>query len=359
MKILFINTNIGYGGACKIMAYVANHMSLSHQVDFLTYRESEVLQPLSENVNHIHDPLYSHSNKFIQIVGQLRALRSFIKRGKYDLCVSFLNPASYMLILATRGLNTKVLLSERGDPYELINSKSIFIKTIFKIVQNADGYVFQTGGAAKCYSKKAQERSVVIPNPMPDKVIPEPCLGEREKVIVTASRMDFHQKRQDVLINAFAKIAPKYHDYVLRLYGDGPDMEKIQQIAKDTGYGDRIEFMGVSKNVLENIRDASIFVLSSDFEGIPNALLEAMACGLPCISTDCSPGGARVIIEDGENGIITPCGDADALSEAMEKLIEDKELSQKFSSNAVKVTEIFSKDIVFSKWKSFMEEMLK
>ncbi|MBR5506648.1 MAG: glycosyltransferase [Clostridia bacterium] len=359
MKILFFNTNIGYGGASKIMASIANHMSEENQVDYLTYRNSDVLQPLSDRVNHIHNTLYTNSNKFIEIIGQLKALRKFIKKGRYDLCVSFLNPASYMLILATRGLNTKVLLSERGDPNEMINSKSLFDRIVFKLVQKAEGYVFQTEQALKCYSKRAQKKSVVIPNPMPDKSIPEPYQEERNKVIVTASRMDLYQKRQDVLINAFAKIANDHPDYILRLYGDGPDMDKIRQIAEDTGYGDRIEFMGVSKNVLEDIKESALFVLSSDFEGIPNALLEAMACGLPCISTDCSPGGARVIIDNGENGIITPCGDADALSEAMEKLIEDNKLSQKFSANAVKVTEIFSKDIVFSKWKSFMEDMIK
>ena len=359
VKILFFNIRIDYGGADKMMTYIANHLSKTHSVDFLTYRNAEVLQPLSDRVNHIHNPLYTHPNKFIEIFGQIKALRKFIKENKYDLCVSFLNPASYMLILATRGLDTKVLLSERGDPNVLTKSKNPFLRLIFKIVQKANGYVFQTEEAKKCYSKRAQENSVVIPNPMPDKEIPEPYEGERKKVIVTVSRLDLRQKRQDILIDAFAKIAPNYPDFSLRLYGDGPDMEKLKDIAEKTGFGDRIEFAGLCRNVLSSINDCALFVLSSDFEGIPNALLEAMACGIPCISTDCSPGGARVIIKDGTNGIIVPRGDVDALSRAMERLICESDLSKKFSENAVGVIEEFSKEKIFSMWEAYINQLMK
>lgn len=357
MKILFICTSIGYGGAEKNMVVLANHFSKNHDVTFLTYRSPEILQPLSDRVKHVHDELNAHNNKFVSIYCQVRALRKYIKQNKFDLGISFINPASYILTLASKGTDMKVLLSERGDPNEFFASEKWYDKFVYKIVQHADAYVFQTENAAKCYSKKAQKKSTVIANPMPNKVIPEPHCGEREHVIVTASRMDLYQKRQDVLIEAFAKIAAKYPDYILRLYGDGPDMEQIKEYAACSGVGERIDFMGLSRNVLNDIKSSAMFVLSSDFEGIPNALLEAMACGIPCISTDCSPGGARVIINDGENGFVVPCGDTNALADAMDRLLSDNELSEKFSIEAVKVTETFAKERIFSMWEDFIHKV--
>lgn len=358
MKILFFNTNIGYGGASKIMTSVANHMAEdeNNEITFLTFRSSEVLQPLSDKVNFVYDELYSHNNKFIEIFGEIKELHKYIKKHKFDICISFLNPASYMLTLAAIGTGTKVILSERGDPNEMANSKNLFIKVIFRIVQHADGYVFQTPQARDVYSQKARSKSVVIPNPIPDKKIPSKYGGERNKEIVTASRMDLYQKRQDVLIDAFAKISPEFPEYVLKLYGDGPDTDKIKEYAEKSGCADKILFMGLSRDVLTDINKSAVFVLSSDFEGIPNALLEAMASGVPSISTDCSPGGARMLIQNEENGLIVPRADSDSLAFAIKRVITDKDFANKISDNAQKVTDTFSKKRILGMWSDYINK---
>lgn len=355
MKILFVNTNIGYGGASKMMVTVANHMSEHADVTFLTFRNSDVLQELSDKVKHVHNTLYTNKFKPIEILGQIRELRKLIRKEKFDLAVAFLHPSHYMLTLAAKGTDTKVLLSERGDPTRV---KKLIFKALKRFLQTADAFVFQTEQAKASYSLKAQANSVVIPNPIPDKKIPQLYEGEREKVISNVARLDILQKRQDVLIKAFDKLSEKFPEYELHLYGDGVDEKKLREISAQTKSADKIKFMGVSDNVMEDIRKHSLFVLSSDFEGIPNALLEAMAVGVPCVSCDCSPGGARVIIDSGENGFIVPCGDVDALCDAMEKVLADDELAREFSKKAVKVTDKFEKSKILNEWENFINTVV-
>lgn len=354
MKILFVNTNIGYGGASKMMVAVANKLVEKNDVTFLTFRDAKVLQPLNDSVKHIHSSFTKINVKGISNIIQIIKLHKFIKDEKYDLAVAFLHPAHYMLTIAAKGTKTKVLLSERADPTQRKNHNILF-KLLYWILNQADAYVFQTEQAKLFYSENAQKKSVVIPNPIPDKKIPNVYVGERKKKIVNVARLEMIQKRQDVLIEAFARISNKIPEYELLFYGDGPDEDKIKTLAENSGVGDKIKFMGVSRTVLEDIRDSALFVLSSDYEGIPNALLEAMAIGLPCISTDCSPGGARVLINSGENGVIIPCGNAKALADGMLTVISDEEFSEKISKNAINVINIFDKKKILDRWIDFIE----
>ncbi len=360
MKLLFFNTNIGYGGASKMMVAVANHLAEKNDVTFLTFRNADVLQPLSDKAKHVHNPLYQNKNKILELAGQILALRKYIKQEKFDLAFAFLHPAHYMLTLAAKGTDTKVLLSERGDPSRSAAKGMIkySLNMMFRILQTADAYVFQTKQASEYYSDKARRKSCVIPNPISDTKIPDPYIGQRKKIIVNVARLDIPQKRQDVLIDAFAKMDDQFNEYFLYFYGDGPDEKKIKQYAEDSGVGHRIKFMGVSENVLEDISDYSLFAFSSDFEGIPNALLEAMAVGLPCVSTDCSPGGARLLIQDNENGFLVPRNDSQALSKAMERILGNRELAEKLGKNAVSVKETFARDRIFGMWEDFVTKIV-
>ncbi|MBE7011638.1 MAG: glycosyltransferase family 4 protein [Ruminococcaceae bacterium] len=367
MKILFFITNISYGGAEKMMTAVANKMAEEHDITFLAFKGNDIMQPLSDKIKYIYDPLSNKKNKLISIPLRILSLRKYIKQEKFDLAVAFLHPTHYMLTIAAKGTDTKVLLSERGDPskkkikYHSNPVMNFFMKValrgIFLILQTADGYVFQTTQARDCYSKRSQKKSCVIPNPIPDKNIPDRYEGERKKTIVNVARMELVQKRQDVLIKVFELLDEKYDEYELLLYGGGPDEEKIREIAEKSPKKDKIRFMGVSKTVLEDIRDDGVFVLSSDYEGIPNALLEAMAVGLPCVSTDCSPGGARLLINDGENGLIVKRGDSESLAAAIEKLIEDKNFADRLGKNATEVQETYKKEKILNMWKEFMEQI--
>ena len=157
----------------------------------------------------------------------------------------------------------------------------------------------------------------------------------------------------------FKKVLKKHPDYILKFYGDGPDEEKMKEYAASLDIDKSVVFCGVSKQVLKDISKSEIFVLSSDYEGIPNALLEAMSIGLPCVSTDCSPGGARMLINSGENGLIVPCGDASALADAICKMIEDRDFAIKCGKEALKVRERFSKEKILDAWENYLAKVAK
>lgn len=359
MKILFLHTNISYGGGDKMIVDIANALSQNHDVDFLTYRKDIVLQPLNEKVHHIHNPLFKCKIKPFENLGQMYMLHKFLKKSDYDIAVAFLHPSNYMLTLAAKGTRTKVLLSERGDPYSRKKNGGLFVRCVEHIIHLADGYVFQSDGAKELYPLECQNKGIVIVNSIPDNAKDVQYVGERKKTIVHVARMELVQKRQDIMLAAFKIFSQKHPEYTLQFYGDGPDEEKVKSMAIELGIAEKVEFKGAQKDILSKICDAGMFVLTSDYEGLPNALLEAAAIGLPCISTDCSPGGARMIIENDYNGFIVPCGDYELLAEKMGVLAEDTEIANKFSRKAINVINKFNPTNVYPQWDQFIRKLAK
>lgn len=357
MKILFFNTNIGYGGASKMMAEVANNLSRSHEVVLLTFRDDRILQPLAPGVKHVHDTLCVGKIKVLRNLGQICALRKYLKQEKFDLAIAFLHPSHYMLTLAAKGTKTKVLLSERGDPYSRATNGGVFVHVVEKVIQGADAYVFQSNGAKDAYPPKCREKGRVIVNALPEKDLPRHCPETAEKVIVHVARMELIQKRQDIMLRAFARFLESHPGYVLRFLGDGPEEETMKQLAQELGIAESVEFLGACKNVPQLIAQAQMFVLTSDYEGIPNALLEAMAVGLPCISTDCSPGGARMVIEDDQNGFIVPCGEIEPLADRMCRLADDADIRRRFSEKALASLGKFDQKVVNAQWEEFIGQI--
>ncbi|MBR3942804.1 MAG: glycosyltransferase, partial [Clostridia bacterium] len=162
-----------------------------------------------------------------------------------------------------------------------------------------------------------QARSYVIPNPVTMSNAECVPFEERKKKIVSPGRVEFEQKRQDVLIRAFEQVHEKYPEYELYCYGDGPDLERAKALAAETKAKDAIFFPGAVTPVEEHIKDATLAAFASDFEGIPNTVIEAMNMCVPVVSTDCSPGGARLLLGEDEFGYVVPRGDADKLAEKM------------------------------------------
>ena len=162
--------------------------------------------------------------------------------------------------------------------------------------------------------------------------------------------VDWPQKNQKLLINAFSELAKKIPDYTLVIYGEGSLRKELEKFIESKGLKDRIFLPGAKNNIQEYIKDASLFVLSSDYEGIPNALIEAMAIGLPCVSTDCSPGGARELITNGENGVIVECRNSNELATAMARLLTDRESAKKMGTNAKKIYTRVDKNLVCNRW---------
>ena len=202
------------------------------------------------------------------------------------------------------------------------------------------------------FPKSVQKKGIIIPNPINGN-LPERYVGERRKAIVAACRLH-PQKNLPMLIEAFYLIHKSYPEYILEIYGQGAEKEKIENLAKKLGIEDRIYMPGFIDNILDKINSAAMYVSSSDYEGISNSMLEALALGVPSVVTDCPVGGARMMINDGENGILVPVGDATKFAQSMDRILRDKEFAEKLSTNAYRIREKLPLKAIAQEWLKLM-----
>ena len=141
-----------------------------------------------------------------------------------------------------------------------------------------------------------------------------------------------------------------YPDYILQIYGDGPEKQSLLNYIISKELDDRVLIRSHVPDIHNSIRDCTMFVSTSDWEGLSNSMLEAMAIGLPTVCTDCDGGGARMMIQDHVNGLLVPKGDVQAVYQAMKKIIEDEELAEKLSINCSKLKEELSVDNIVNEW---------
>lgn len=288
-----------------------------------------------------------------QYSGEIKYLRDYLKDNPDSAVISFSQPANPLIMIASRGLGNRIVFSERADPVRLMK-KRFGRKFIEKYYVRADAAVFQTEDAKNTYPENIAEKGTVIFNPVTPG-LPQPCDGERSKNITTFCRIS-RQKNLPLLIDAFNIIHKKYPDYCLRIIGspqnadDESVFEDIKKRISDLSLEKSVIFEPFSDNVHSLIIKDCMYVNSSDYEGMSNAMLEAMAIGLPCVCTDCPIGGANAVIKDGENGLLVKTGDADELARAVERVISDKKLSEKLSLNGRKIRDELEIENISRKW---------
>ena len=355
MKYLFVATGMRFGGAERVMSILANEWySRGEKVRFfLTGTPAESSYPLSEGIKIVSSFETAQEARFEQIA-HIREIRKECLDWKPDVVISFYNDVCALVAFAIRGLNIPLIYSERNDPNKF-NQRAID-KFYRKIVEHkADKFVFQTEGAKKCYPDEVQRRSCVILNPLDTASFPIHDFANEEKEIVSVGRLET-QKNQLLLIEAFSMIMDQISDFRLIIYGEGKLREKLENFIQQKGLQGRVFLPGAKSGIQDQIKNAALFVLSSDYEGIPNALIEAMAIGLPCVSTDCSPGGARVLIENEKNGLLVPCDDAEKLASAMIKMISDRELAKQCGENAYEIRSRVEASVIANRWLEFIGE---
>lgn len=290
---------------------------------------------------------------------RIRFIKDVAKEQKTDVIVGFtMFPNMYATIVG-KMLRIPSIISERADPTQTIGG-SLKSRLAKWIVERSTGGVFQTEGAQAYYGRGLRRRGVVIPNPIfVDGDIPNVPFEEREKSVVSVGRLDIFQKRPDVMLKAFQIFWRSHPEYVLKMYGRGSDEEKIRALAVELGIADSVRFMGLTTRPTHDVAKDGIFLITSDFEGIANALLEAMAVGLPCVSTDHPPGGARLLIQNRENGLLAPVGDVEKLAEALAEFADDPELAKKCGENARDVANRFKPSKIIDMWEKYIEDLCK
>lgn len=313
--IIFVTGSMTRGGAEGVIANIAE--VLAHRgwkIHIVSILFSENAYDFGENIEFINAS-NEGSNQLLDTPRMIKAIRKEIKRIKPCAVISFMAKINIVAWFAVIGTDVKFIVSERNDP--AVGRNAVYQKILSMTYSAADAVVFQTTRAKEFFSQKIQNKGVIIPNPL--KPMPEAVYNQTKR-IVTVGRLS-EQKNHKLLIDAFERIYPDYLDFVVDVYGEGSMRDELQAYIDQKRLAESIHLCGKVDNVPERIRDAYMFVLPSDYEGLSNALLEAMGIGLPCITTNCA--GSDDTIQNGENGLIVPIRDCDALATAIRKLIEN------------------------------------
>lgn len=288
-----------------------------------------------------------------QYYDELKALKKHFTAKPDAVILSFLQPSIPLTLLAAEGLPNRVVVSERADPYRLLRKRYGY-NFVKKYYQRADVVVFQTNDAKAAYPENISKKGTVIFNPINDK-LPEPYHGEREKYITTFCRVS-RQKNLPVLVSAFAGFHKDFVDYRLKVIGEPQNaddmaaLEETKALAEKLGITQYIDFLPFSTQVHDLIIRDAMYINSSDYEGMSNAMLEAMAIGMPVVCTDCPIGGANAVINNNENGILTQVGNAEEMCEAMKKIASDNSFADTLSHNAAQIRYDLSLINTAKKW---------
>jgi glycosyltransferase involved in cell wall biosynthesis len=361
-KIVFHLNCLERGGAERVVANLSGQFAEhGYEVYIATEWQGEDEYKIDDRVKRVHVGLtksQEKKNRISKFICRITNLRKFLKQTKPDIVVAFAKKANYRALTATIGTELPVVISIRINPigwYDDLSDK-VQIPILFRRIS---GCVFQTPEQKAFFPKYVQDKSKIILNPINPAFIGNPIPDKREKAVVHSGRLvDF--KNQLMLISAFEKVHIKHPDYVLKIYGpDAHDgtKEKLEALIANNNAKDYVFLMGGSDHLEKDMINGAVAAFSSDYEGMPNAMLEAMALGLPVVATDCPPGGPRMVIENEVNGLLVPVGDADAMAEAINRLIENPEYASELGINAAKIGNKANSETIFKEWESYLKEL--
>lgn len=351
MKLLFYINTLSHGGAERVISNLATEMAVrGHDCTVVTSFPCEWEYSVGLKVKRINlYPNKLEGNKLVRNIKLIHRLRRFIHSAQPDLLVTFMGEPNSRAIPVTVGTKTKVIMSVRNDPKrEYCGRLNTWIAKY--IMPFADGMVFQTEDAKQWFPEKIRNKSVVIFNPV-DKLFFDIKRSECPHDIIATGRLT-EQKNHSLLIRAFAQIADQISDN-LYIYGSG-DSSQLEELVKTLGIENRVFLPGVSKNIPEILSKAKLYVLSSDFEGMPNALMEAMAVGVPCISTNCPCGGPKSLFTKDMYHYLTPVGDIDAMSCRILELIQNSFQREAHGKACKEAAKAFAPDSVNDQWEKYL-----
>ena len=357
-KIVFLIGSLHNGGAERVISVLANEFVKKYEVHILTIMEDKVDYDLDSNINYKYIMKDDEGKKgIIRNYIRIKKIRDFVKKTNPDVVISFLWATNIIAILSCLFLPQCLILSERNDPKHEPGSGILrLIRNCLFRIRKKNYFVFQTEYAQSCFSNYIKRKSKIIFNPIKDN-LPEKYTDVRKNKIVCVARL-VSEKNISMLLKAFKKVYEKYPDYLLFLYGRGPLEKQLKEESLNLGIRDNVIFKGFSKNVHSEIIDAKLFVLPSNFEGISNAMIEALALGIPTICTDCPAYGAREFITDGENGYLIDVNDEKALEDKMLSVITNVSLQNKFSQNATKIRNNLNSNQICKQWECFIREII-
>lgn len=354
-NIVFIINTLRVGGAAKMLRFVAEICTAQFRdvkiITLFDKNESDCKVPRGINVINLG---LTTQNKGWRI-SAIPLLRRTIKQLNPDAVCAFISDVAVLSRVSLLGKRDfKFISAERGDPYTERWYWKILIRWAYSC---SDACFFQLEGARDYFGKYIAKKSYVIPNPFFDDNNILYGSVRHNKTIVSAGRFEI-EKGFDVLISAFQIVHNKYPDYRLRLFGKGSQTDKYIDLVRKLKLQDSVVFCGYSDNLKKEISEDGVFVLPSRYEGMPNVLMEAMSVGLPCVSTNCTPGGPAYLLQNGENGILVDIDDSISMANAIIQLIENPECAKGYVSKAKLFIDSLDDESISGKWRAAFADVI-
>lgn len=350
MKLTFVTSTLHAGGAERVISLLANSFcQKGYEVEIVCINKHLVFYPIDEKVKvwFAEDEVKSPS-----ILKKVLWLRNHIKNDRPDVVIAFMLEVYCVTLASLIGVSVPVISSERIDPHFFGRAKGLLR---WLLLRRTTHLVVQTVRIKDFYSAKLQSRTTIIPNPVTDKVFSlTPTL--KQKRIIAVGRLAY-QKNYPMMFRAFAKVHHDFPDWQLVVYGNGPQKEEIRGVIERLGMEGHIILAGKSDHVVEEMNKSSLFVMSSDYEGMSNALLEAVCVGLPVISTDVS--GAKDLITEGVNGYIVPVGNEKALTLALSSILSSPEKMDEMGRQSKALAPRFREEQIVGQWEELIKSVVR
>lgn len=350
MKLTFVTSTLHAGGSERVMSLLANTFAQKgYEVEIVCINKHLVFYPIDEKVKvwFAEDEV-----KSLSILKKVLWLRNHIKNDRPDVVIAFMLEVYCVTLASLIGVSVPVISSERIDPHFFGRAKGLLR---WLLLRRTTHLVVQTVRIKDFYSAKLQSRTTIIPNPVTDKVFSlTPTL--KQKRIIAVGRLAY-QKNYPMMFRAFAKVHHDFPDWQLVVYGNGPQKDEIRGVIERLGMEGHIILAGKSDHVVEEMNKSSLFVMSSDYEGMSNALLEAVCVGLPVISTDVS--GARDLITEGVNGYIVPVGNERALTLALSSMLSSPEKMDEMGRQSKALAPRFREEQIVGQWEELIKKVVR
>lgn len=358
--IAFYIGSLRKGGAERVFVNLAKYFQAEgYRVVMVTQYQKEEEYELPDGIERILSDIGEEkvtASRAVNFFRRLNKLHEIWKERQPDLVLSCIGKNNFMTVVTTRGTKTRAVVSVVGEAKEEYPSRGMRMLADF-LFSCAAGVILQTERSRGFFCRKVGEKAVILPNSLNPAFIRPRYEGVREKKIVSVGRMDAN-KNHEMQLRAFARLKDKYPEYTLVIYGDGELRSYIEETAEELGIAKRVFLPGVVQDVAERIGQASLFLLTSYSEGVSNALIEALALGLPVIATDVPSGGTEELMKDGVNGLIIPAGEQAALTRAMDRLLGDPAYAQQLGREAARIQERLAPERVNPLWKAYFEELM-
>lgn len=349
--LLIVGGTLQQGGAERIISVLSKEfLGYFAEVKIVLWREAPMFYPISEQIEIVSIPERSEKKN---VAGHMKWFRKYVKQLRPDVILSFLAPFNMLSLVSLAGTRIPIYIASRCDPrYDAPNRWWRWVRD--GIYHLADGISVQSERNKEYFSKLLRKKVSVIYNPVfiKSELIGRALETPKEPVIVSVGRLN-KVKNQELLLDVFQEIHCNYPDYRLVIYGEGNYREVLEKKIRDLQLEKYVSLPGACADVLSRILPAEIFVMTSDYEGMSNALIEAMTLGIPVVSTRVS--GAVDIIRDRENGRLVDIRDADELKTALIEWLEDKEKAQACAQEGVKLADRLQLEVIVQEWLRFMK----